>query len=172
MKYTKREDVNIEYKFYDLQFSPSDEIYKGIAKLRWNTQDKDLEDTILDMKQRRKRMYYPGETSWFEIVVTDENNVIGFCRFEAMIGNIIYWHHGDLKVKHTHRRQGIATTMIKKGIEEANKRGGIEFQCEIKEKDTESIKFHQSLGFKDTNTLKSFNRLVFPRDSSTYTFSI
>lgn len=140
-------------------------IFKGIAVLRWNIQEEHLDQIVLKMKKNR---IVVDEADWFEIVVLENLQVIGYCFFMASIEDSCNWYLGDLKVSPNYCRLGIAESTLRLGFKEIQKRSGMNVVANIHPDNVPSIELHKKLNFKKQIDRVSFNGLFVDENVDTY----
>ncbi|MDF2541620.1 MAG: Acetyltransferase family [Herbinix sp.] len=162
-------DNNITYKVYKTMYEKDDNTYAKIAKLRWNTQDEKLDNTIAWMKKN-----HFGEnlrTEWFEVVAYNNvNEIVGFSFFMENPNKTKQWYLGDLKVDENYLRKHIATNIIKLGLHTISENYGKSIYSYIEKENLASITLHKKLGFHNLERLEPFAEFIFGDDQTTYEY--
>lgn len=116
-----------------------------------------------------------GFTEWwkakcFTITAFSNERVVGTVNFFQNPDNLSNWELGDLYVSGDFRRRGIASKMLRKGIEHIKRTAnGGEFIYAYIEKDNEaSMGMHRKLGFTDTGEIKPFEQFIFGDNKTTW----
>ena len=162
-------DIRLEV-FHSLK-DEDDKLLSKIAQFKWNTCEKDILTKVFFMK-----LNHFGESTnakWFEIIAfNQEESVIGFIFFMRHPTNPNQWYLGDLSVAKEYERKGIATKLIRKGLDlikiAANNCGSV--YSYIEKDNVASIKLHEKLGFVNTNQLLPFLDLYWSENQTTFEY--
>lgn len=112
----------------------------------------------------------PENAKWFTVTAFYEGRLVGAVNFMQNEQDRRNWYIGDLAVAEDLRRRGIASKMLRKGIERIMIYGnGGEFIYSYLEKDNAPSKaLHRALGFTDTGEVRPFGDLIFGDDETTW----
>lgn len=120
----------------------------------------------------KKHLTLPAsrEAKWFSIAAFCENKLAGWVNFMQNPDNQANWLISDLSVAADFRRRGIARKMIGRGLDRIrSKMNGNEIvYSQIENDNTPSVLLHKSFGFTDLGECKSFDRLTFGENETTY----
>lgn len=156
----------VDYIIYSDMKELSDEIFEKIAKFRWNTSDEKLNQTVKWMKQNHFGENL--ETEWFYVIAYSSNEIVGFIYFMRDKQNIFRWYLGDLSVSELYQRQGVASNLIKDGIEKIKNEKGTIIHTYIENDNVPSIKLHEKLGFQCCVNFLPFMELTFNENIAMY----
>ena len=111
---------------------------------------------------------------WFTILAFRGDELIGRVNFIRSSTDVHHWYLGDLSVKSTERRKGIASRMLQRGIDRIRQSGnGDEYICAyIEEDNMASICLHTKFGFADTGKCLPFEDFVFGEMETTYRMNL
>lgn len=163
--------TDIRYEVYDKARPKPDHVRLAIYQLQNPLQASAAEHLWCDKCN--------GFTEWwkakcFTITAFGNERAVGTVNFFQNPYNLSNWELGDLYVAEDFRRRGIASKMLRKGIERIKRTGnGGEFIYAYIEKENEaSAGLHRKLGFSDTGKVKAFAGFVVGEGESTWVINI
>ena len=159
--------TGIRYEAYDRLHPKPDHIRLAIYGLQ-NPLPKNTAALMWFLKHRA--ITEPDDAKWFSIAAFDCERLIGAVNFMQNEKDPLNWYIGDLAVAEDHRRRGIASKMLRKGMERISQMAnGSEFiYAYIEKGNTASKALHSKLGFLDTGERKPFGELLFGDDETTW----
>ncbi len=84
----------------------------------------------------------------FHVVALCGDEVVGHLFGMRNSENVTYWYYGDLAVRTTFRRQGIAAEMVRTALDRIAELGGTRVCCFVEEENTASRALQEKLGFE------------------------
>ncbi len=88
------------------------------------------------------------ESPSFHIVAVCGDEVVGHLFAMRHSEDVTYWYYGDLAVRTTFRRQGIAKEMVRTALDHIAERDGTRVCCFVEEENTASRALQEKLGFE------------------------
>lgn len=159
---------NMRFELFDRKNPMSDQLLLEDAKLRWG----ELPPNPAKLLRNMKHSAVDGDNSANSFVLTafKENTLAGRVQFMQNPDNRLNWHIGDLFVKVGYRRQGIAKSLLTRGIDIIKSKavGGEFIYAEIEKDNEPSKRLHSSLGFADTGEIKPFRELLYSDNETTH----
>jgi len=156
----------LRFEVFSKQHPRSDQLLLELARVRgWN-----LPDNPAASLRMMKHCGFPEcwKDKWLCIVVFKDKDAVGAVNLMRHPDNALSWYLGDLYVAPEARRQGIATKLIQRGLEQImlTASGGEFVYSYIERDNAPSISLHKALGFQDLGKTEPFAGLI-PADGCT-----
>jgi len=100
-----------------------------------------------------------GFTS-FQVFALAGEKVVGFAYFCQDESDAAQWYYGDLAVRERHRRKGIATAIVEKGICAIKEKNAAKLFTHIDDGDEVSFAFHQEMLFVPSERKEQINGFI------------